>query len=227
MTKNESLEKITKGLDELKEFAKKFKFSSLYQSNETCVTTDDGTVLKTNGALEVGAEVYSQDKDYNQIVAADGDYKYNGTIITVSQGKIEKIEEASKDESEVVESPEESADVNVEVKASEEEVVEEKVEDKVEEEVKEELEAPVEDRIKSLEEAVSKIMGLLEELLNKNQEMATEKQELESKVQELSAQPGDESATEKLKKSVEVMTDEQKRVERLKKMSDYVKSSAR
>lgn len=240
MTKNESIEYIKKGIEDIKNFAislkkdsKETKLATVYSSNETSITTDSGVALKVNGAVEIGADIYSFDKDYNQIVAADGEYTYSGTKIRVSGGKIDLIEEVKVED--VVESPVEDADVNMEVKAAEEvkeEVKEEVIEEKKEEEVKTE-DPKLEERIKSLEDIISKILPVLEGMMNsnqeletKNQELETEKVELSKKVQELSEQPGDVGINDKKNDiKVPVSTQEEIRTERLKEMAGYFKSN--
>ena len=214
MNKKDSIEMIKKGLQELKNIALKFKTEvSLAE-----ITTDDGSKLNLMGELEVGVEVSTLDADGNVIPVNDGDYKYEGKVITVLGGKIDKIEEIKAEE--VIEE-EMEAPVEEEVEAPVEEEVEAPVEEEVEVEEAPKEAPDMESRIKSLEEAIAKILSIMEGMMSKSQELETENVELEKKVQELSAEPGDISVTEK--KAIVEMTDEARRVQRLKDLSNFVK----
>lgn len=213
MNKKDSIEMIKKGLQELKNIALNFKTEVSLSE----ITTDDGSKLNLMGELEVGVEVSTLDADGNVIPVNDGDYKYEGKVITVLGGKIDKIEEIKAEE--VIEE-EMEAPVEEEVKEVKEEAKEE-VEEEVEAEEAPKESPDMESRIKSLEEAIAKILSIMEGMMSKSQELETENVELEKKVQELSAEPGDISVIEK--KAIVEMTDEARRVQRLKDLSDFVK----
>ena len=234
MNKEQSIEKIKSTLSELKELAlsirgkKELKFEE-FASNE-------GPVLITNGGLEVGLDVFTKDSEGNQTPINDGEYVCEGKKVTVESGKITKMEEIK--EGTEIESPEDNANANVdeeekveekmeEVKKEEEEDVEVKPLDN--EEVEVEVEAPekeeevsVEDRIKGLEDAVSKILSIMDQMMSKTEETMSQNVELEKKVQELSAQPGDEPVEVKLSKNTQDLSDVELRIQRFKNMAKSI-----
>lgn len=224
MNKKESIEKIKSTLNELKELALSIRGKKEVEFNE--FKSNDGTILVTNGELEIGAEVFTKDSDGNQKPLNDGEYACDGKKVTVSAGKIEKMEEIK--EEDVVESPEDNANVNEEVVETEmksEEVVEEvKEEVKAEEDIEDVTEEVIEEvspeeRIKNLEEAVSKILSVLDQVMTKTEETMSQNIELEKKVTELSEQPGDVSIEEKIQKTPIALSDVEMRIERFKKMA--------
>lgn len=232
MNKEQSIEKIKSTLSELKELALSIRGKKTELKLEEFVS-NEGPVLITNGGLEVGLDVFTKDSEGNQTPINDGEFVCEGKKVTVESGKITKMEEVK--EEDVMESPEDNANVNVD-----EEV---KVEEKMEEEKKEEdeigvdevkpldneeveVEAPekegevsVEDRIKGLEDAVSKILSIMDQMMTKTEETMSQNVELEKKVQELSAQPGDEPVEVKLSKNTQNLSDVELRIERFKNMA--------
>ena len=234
MNKEQSIEKIKSTLNELKELALSIRGKKELKFEE--FVSNEGPVLVTNGGLEVGLDVFTKDSEGNQTPINDGEFVCEGKKVTVESGKITKMEEIK--EEDVMESPEDNANVNVdeevkveekmeEVKKEEEEigVVEVKPLDNEEVEVEtpeKEKEVSVEDRIKGLEDAVSKILSIMDQMMTKTQETMSQNVELEKKVQELSAQPGDEPVEVKLSKNTQTLSDVELRIERFKNMAKSI-----
>ena len=235
MNKEQSIEKIKSTLSELKELALSIRGKKTELKFEEFVS-NEGPILVTNGGLEVGLDVFTKDSEGNQTPINDGEFVCEGKKVTVESGKITKMEEIK--EEDVMESPEDNANVNVdeevkveekmeEVKKEEEEigVVETKPLDNEEVEVEtpeKEVEISVEDRIKGLEDAVSKILSIMDQMMTKTQETMSQNVELEKKVQELSAQPGDEPVEVKLSKNTQTLSDVELRIERFKNMAKSI-----
>ena len=235
MNKEQSIEKIKSTLSELKELALSIRGKKTELKFEEFISSE-GPVLITNGGLEVGLDVFTKDSEGNQTPINDGEFVCEGKKVTVESGKITKMEEIK--EEDVMESPEDNANVNVdeevkveekmeEVKKEEEEVgvVETKPLDNEEVEVEtpeKEVEISVEDRIKGLEDAVSKILSIMDQMMTKTQETMSQNVELEKKVQELSAQPGDEPVEVKLSKNTQTLSDVELRIERFKNMAKSI-----
>jgi len=236
MNKEQSIEKIKSTLSELKELALSIRGKKTELKFEEFVSSE-GPVLITNGGLEVGLDVFTKDSEGNQTPINDGEFVCEGKKVTVESGKITKMEEVK--EEDVMESPEDNANVNVdevkveekmeEVKKEEEEVGVVEVKPLDNEEVEVEVEAPekekevsVEDRIKGLEDAVSKILSIMDQMMTKTQETMSQNVELEKKVQELSAQPGDEPVEVKLSKNTQTLSDVELRIERFKNMAKSI-----
>lgn len=237
MNKEQSIEKIKSTLSELKELALSIRGKKTELKFEEFVS-NEGPVLITNGGLEVGLDVFTKDSEGNQTPINDGEFVCEGKKVTVESGKITKMEEVK--EEDVMESPEDNANVNVdeevkveekmeEVKKKEEEVGVVEVKPLDNEEVEVEVEAPekeeevsVEDRIKGLEDAVSKILSIMDQMMTKTQETMSQNVELEKKVQELSAQPGDEPVEVKLSKNTQTLSDVELRIERFKNMAKSI-----
>lgn len=233
MNKEQSIEKIKSTLSELKELALSIRGKKELKFEE--FVSNEGPVLITNGGLEVGLDVFTKDSEGNQTPINDGEFVCEGKKVTVESGKITKMEEVK--EEDVMESPEDNANVNVdeEVKVEEKMEEEKKEEDEIgvdevkpldNEEVEVEVEAPekegeasVEDRIKGLEDAVSKILSIMDQMMTKTEETMSQNVELEKKVQELSAQPGDEPVEVKLSKNTQNLSDVELRIERFKNMA--------
>ena len=131
MNKEQSIEKIKSTLSELKELALSIRGKKELKFEE--FVSNEGPVLVTNGGLEVGLDVFTKDSEGNQTPINDGEFVWEGKKVTVESGKITKMEEIK--EEDVMESPEDNANVNVD-----EEV---KVEEKMEEVKKEEEEVGV------------------------------------------------------------------------------------
>ena len=234
MNKEQSIEKIKSTLSELKELALSIRGKKELKFEE--FVSNEGPILVTNGGLEVGLDVFTKDSEGNQTPINDGEFVCEGKKVTVESGKITKMEEIK--EEDVMESPEDNANVNVdeevkveekmeEVKKEEEEigVVEVKPLDNEEVEVEtpeKEKEVSVEDRIKGLEDAVSKILSIMDQMMTKTQETMSQNVELEKKVQELSAQPGDEPVEVKLSKNTQTLSDVELRIERFKNMAKSI-----
>ena len=114
------------------------------------VETDKG-VLYIDGELILGALVYIEDETGEFVAPEDGVYETEDLIITVKDGKVEKIEqkEAPVDEEAQAEDPK----VEVEIENEEQAPVDE--------------EAPVEDpkdaQIKELENKITELEGLLQD----------------------------------------------------------------
>lgn len=231
MNKEQSIEKIKSTLSELKELALSIRGKKELKFEE--FVSNEGPVLITNGGLEVGLDVFTKDSEGNQTPINDGEFVCEGKKVTVESGKITKMEEVK--EEDVMESPEDNANVNVDEEVKVEEKMEE--EKKKEEEIgvdeakpldneEVEVEAPekegevsVEDRIKGLEDAVSKILSIMDQMMTKTEETMSQNVELEKKVQELSAQPGDEPVEVKLSKNTQNLSDVELRIERFKNMA--------
>ena len=191
MNKEQSIEKIKSTLSELKELALSIRGKKELKFEE--FVSNEGPVLVTNGGLEVGLDVFTKDSEGNQTPINDGEFVCEGKKVTVESGKITKMEEIK--EEDVMESPEDNANVNVdeevkveekmeEVKKEEEEVgvVETKPLDNEEVEVEtpeKEVEISVEDRIKGLEDAVSKILSIMDQMMTKTQETMSQNVELD------------------------------------------------
>lgn len=236
MNKEQSIEKIKSTLSELKELALSIRGKKELKFEE--FVSNEGPVLITNGGLEVGLDVFTKDSEGNQTPINDGEFVCEGKKVTVESGKITKMEEIK--EEDVMESPEDNANVNVdeEVKVEEKMEEEKKKEDEIgadevkplgNEEVEVEVESPekeeevsVEDRIKGLEDAVSKILSIMDQMMTKTEETMSQNVELEKKVQELSAQPGDEPVEVKLSKNTQTLSDVELRIERFKNMAKSI-----
>ena len=235
MNKEQSIEKIKSTLSELKELALSIRGKKTELKFEEFVT-NEGPVLITNGGLEVGLEVYTKDSEGNQTPVNDGEFACEGKKVTIESGKIVKMEEIK--EGTEIESPEDNANVNIDSETKVEEKMEEEKKkedgeigvDEVKpldnEEVEVEVEAPekkeeisVEDRIKGLEDAVSKILSIMDQMMTKTEETMSQNVELEKKVQELSAQPGDEPVEVKLSKNTQDLSDVELRIQRFKNMA--------
>ena len=235
MNKEQSIEKIKSTLSELKELALSIRGKKELKFEE--FVSNEGPVLITNGGLEVGLDVFTKDSEGNQTPINDGEFVCEGKKVTVESGKITKMEEVK--EEDVMESPEDNANVNVDEEMKVEEKMEEvKKEEEIgvvevkpldNEEVEVEVESPekkeeisVDDRIKGLEEAVSKILSIMDQMMTKTQETMSQNVELEKKVQELSAQPGDEPVEVKLSKNTQTLSDVELRIERFKNMAKSI-----
>jgi hypothetical protein len=229
MNKEQSIEKIKSTLNELKELALSIKGKKEMKFGE--YPTNEGPVLITQGELEIGAEVLTKDSEGNQTPVNDGEYTCEGKKITITGGKIEKMEEIK--ESDEIVSPEDNANVNVDMEKDEEKKDEIGIDvskplengDEAEVEVPEpdeEIEMEdngMEDRLKNLEDAVAKILSIMDQMMTKTEKSMSENLELEKKVAELSAQPGDEPVEVKLKRAPQTLNDVELRIERFRKMA--------
>lgn len=142
---------------------------------------DDGTLIITEGALEVGAEVFTVTDSGEIIPLSDGEYKVGDTTYTVEAGviaKIEKEEQPVEDDPNAETPAEETpnTDDNTEVEGAEEEVVE----------VIENENAA--EAVETIEEVVEEAVEVTEEMPEETEEDKDAKiAELEAKIEELEA----------------------------------------
>lgn len=143
---------------------------------------DDGVLIITEGALEVGAEVFTVTDSGEIVPLSDGVYKVGDTAYTVEAGviaKIEKEEQPVEDDPNAEETPAEetpNTDDNTEVEGAEEEVVE----------VVENENAA--EAVETIEEVVEEAVEVTEEMPEETEEDKDAKiAELEAKIEELQA----------------------------------------
>lgn len=139
--------------------SKLFKLAKMIL-NLSQTLTDKGTLI-AESKLEEGVEVYIEDENGELVIAPDGDYETETTIITVAEGKVIAIKEK-----EVEEKPEE--------------IVEEAAEDPVEESV----EAPV-DETETLKATIAELEATIEamkaEMAEKDEKIALLEEQLKEK----------------------------------------------
>lgn len=146
------------------------------------VETDKG-VLYIDGELILGALVYIEDETGEFVTPEDGTYETEDLIVTVKDGKVEKIEqkEAPADEEAQAENPEVEVEIANEEQAPSDE------------------EAPVEDpkdaQIKELENKITELEGLLQDRDAIISELTTKIKELEDKAKAPVEEPVKMSAT--------------------------------
>jgi hypothetical protein len=167
---------------------------------------EDGTKLTTPGeTLEVGADVFGINLDGNQFPLNNGDYKLtDGRVVSVEDNKIKSIAEPAETE----ESPVTDADLK-KVKMEEEgEVI---VEEKDKEEEMQEGEVPsMEDRLSKIEEAIGKLMVVVDGIQKAHEEMMGD-------IKKFSTEP----ATESIKMSKGIgSTADPKEFEKRRKVSE-------
>lgn len=135
---------------------------------------DDGTLIITEGALEVGAEVFTVTDNGEIVPLSDGEYKVGDTTYTVEAGviaKIEKEEQPVEDDPNAETPAEETpnTDDNTEVEGAEEET-------------------PAEETVKTIEEVVEEAVEVTEEMPEETEEDKDAKiAELQAKIEELQA----------------------------------------
>lgn len=141
------------------------------------VKAGDLLITSTDEELVIGSEVFTQDKDGNNIPLGDGEYTLDsGEKITVTSGKIDAMAKVD------------------EVKAEVEKEVEPSEEEKPKEEEKSDEEKPKEEmtkeesvkKMKDLEDRMVKCEDMLQEMYKSNNKMA---QELSKVSGEPSAEP--------------------------------------
>lgn len=182
----------------------------LSQFQEERVTSDKGilAVQKASDEIAVGDTVMLVDEEGVESQVENGDYILtDGTVLKVSEGKIEEIvipevetpdeepmpEEAPVDEEPVVEEPvQEEAPVQEEEKPVEEPVVEEPVQ----------------------EEENAEVAALKAEIAEKDARIA----ELEARIAELEKKPAAEPATEEFKKVNKIYKTGDEKLDRLAKI---------
>jgi len=74
------------------------------------VTTDEGLVLVYDGELAEGLEIFVYNEEGEKMPAPNGDYKMEGITITITDGKITKIEKPEETVEEPVEEVEQKLD---------------------------------------------------------------------------------------------------------------------
>lgn len=178
----------------------KFSKAQLYKLKKALlklseIQTEEGVTLITDGdnELAVGVEVFV-DGEEGLVPASDGDYNYNGQIITVEGGVISNIAEKPVEENtpepETEETPVEENAEEEETPAEEEEkptteeedvITEEVVE--VAEEINEEVKNDEVD-VEALKSKIAELEALVEELKAKLAEPVAESVEEEMKKQE-------------------------------------------
>ena len=133
------------------------------------ISTDNGVLFwDGDGELEAGVNVYQENEDGEWIPAADGEYKIEGYVIEVADGKVSEVREAEavQPEEPAAEAPaaeaeeQKAEEIEPEPEATVEEVVEEVVE---EENDKEERIDALEARVAALEGALAELAARLEE----------------------------------------------------------------
>jgi hypothetical protein len=142
------------------------------------ISTEEGVMLVVDGDIEVGAEVFTNGDD-GLVPATDGEYNYNGKVITVEGGVITAITEKTVEE----ETPETE---EVEVVNEEEAPVEEEITEEVAE-VAEEIVEEVKDEdtdVEALKSKIAELEALIEELKAKLEEPVAESVEEEMKREE-------------------------------------------
>lgn len=163
------------------------------------IATEEGVTLVTDNEMEVGAEVFVNG-DEGLVPASDGEYNYNGKVITVEGGVITAIVDKAVEE---VETPE----PETEVEAAEEEV-----------------ETPTEEEEKKVDETAEDIQDVVEDIVDETAAENVDVEALKARIAELEAlvdelkqkleEPVAESVEEEMKK-------EEKKNEKTNKR-DYV-----
>ena len=179
----------------------KFSKAQLYKLKKALlklseIQTEEGVTLITDGdnELAVGVEVFV-DGEEGLVPASDGDYNYNGQIITVEGGVItniaEKPTEENTPEPETEETPVEENAEEEETPAEEEEKPADEVEGEITEEVvevaeeiNEEVNNEEEVDVEALKSKIAELEALVEELKAKLAEPVAESVEEEMKKQE-------------------------------------------
>lgn len=174
----------------------KFSKAQLYKLKKALlklseIQTEEGVTLITDGDNELGAgvEVFV-DGEEGLVPASDGDYTYNGQIITVEGGVVSNIaekpveENTPAEENPVEENAEEETPATEEEKPTteEEDVITEEVVE-VAEEINEEAKAD-EVNVDELKSRIAELEALVEELKAKLEEPVAESVEEEMKKQE-------------------------------------------
>lgn len=174
----------------------KFSKQQLYKLKKALlklseIQTEEGVTLITDGdnELGVGVEVFV-DGEEGLVPASDGDYTYNGQIITVEGGVVSNIaekpveENTPAEETPVEENAEEETPANEEEKPTteEEDVITEEVVE-VAEEINEEVKNDEVD-VEALKSRIAELEALVEELKAKLEEPVADSVETEMKKQE-------------------------------------------
>ncbi len=141
---------------------------------------DDGTLIITEGALEVGAEVFTVTDSGEIVPLSDGEYKVGDTTYTVEAGVIAKIE---KEEQPVEDDP------NAEETPAEETPAEDNTNtDDNSDDNNLEEETPAEETVETIEEVVEEAVEVTEEMPEETEEDKDAKiAELQAKIEELQA----------------------------------------
>lgn len=175
----------------------KFSKQQLYKLKKALlklseIQTEEGVTLITDGdnELGVGVEVFVDDGE-GLVPATDGEYGYNGQIITVEGGVVSNIaekpveENTPAEETPVEENAEEETPATEEEKpATEEEgVIAEEVAE-VAEEITEEVKNEDEVDVEALKSRIAELEALVEELKAKLEEPVADSVETEMKKQE-------------------------------------------
>lgn len=174
----------------------KFSKQQLYKLKKALlklseIQTEEGVTLITDGdnELGVGVEVFV-DGEEGLVPASDGDYTYNGQIITVEGGVVSNIaekpveENTPAEETPVEENAEEETPATEEEKPTteEEDVITEEVVE-VAEEINEEVKNDEVD-VEALKSRIAELEALVEELKAKLEEPVADSVETEMKKQE-------------------------------------------
>ena len=64
------------------------------------VDTKEGKTLISEGALEIGSEVFVEDENGELAPAEDGEYNTEENVIVIADGKVAEIREIAKEENE-------------------------------------------------------------------------------------------------------------------------------
>ena len=197
MNKQEAINKIKETLKSLMKFD-----SNVVENKFTEAVTNEGLKLYFDGELETDKEIFVTDENGNLAPCEDGEYFLdNGKNIVVMSGKVSEIKENTVTP-DGEETPVEDANVNM----AEEVIVDE--------------ETPVEVTPNHLEEKISELESKFDKMLEMISSLVDNSVELENQFQEFCKQPGGD-----IVKTKEVeLTPEQERVQRFKKVKDFVKS---
>ena len=122
------------------------------------VSTDKGNLIYNTETLEVGAEVFVEDENGENVPAADGEYVLeDGRTVVVAEGKVTEIKEK------------EEAPAEPETKPAEEQMVDETTETPAEPEM-----TPAEnEKVTALEERVATLEAQLADVIAKLAEIQT------------------------------------------------------
>lgn len=140
----------------------------------TDVVANDGTVITTEGELEVGKEVFTTDDTGEVVPLPTGEYEVNGVVVVVESGVITEMKEPAveetpvEDTTEVMEEATEATEDTTEDNANTDDINDENTTNEVED-LKAEIEA-----LKAENEALNAKIKELESELEKAKEPVAE-----------------------------------------------------
>lgn len=164
------------------------QFADDAKNYSECLLSDGSTKVYIDGELKEASPIFVVDQQGVKAPAPDGDLVLeDGTTLTVKGGLIEKVVLLGDENTEVQED-----EVNLEAaaEAKPEGEVEVKVEDKPED-----VNLSVEDRLKNLEDMLSKILDLVKDEKSKTSDLEAKALAMSEQIQKFSEEPVKEIRT--------------------------------